>query len=163
MVCAVWCLAYRQLETESGLAPTFARDILVPLKLHQPFCCLSWPYLAGPSGCYDFSARSVLAPLTMVLGKVEEESPRPWQIRPRIPSHKVTVTAVPLRCRQAEACHYRNFEIIRIKEFTYLLKLMFSNQEMFYITIRKTFNSAMTTVIITFNSFNKLITFDDII
>lgn len=97
------------------------------------------------------------------LGKVAEESPRPWQIRPGIPGRKVTVSVVPLRFRQTGALRYRTFEIIRIKEFTCLLKLMFSNRDMFYVTIRKTFNSAITTIIITFNSFNKLITFDDII
>ena len=42
---------------------------------------------------------------------------------------------------------------------------MFSNQEMFYLTDRKTSNNAVTifTIIITFTSFNKLIAFDDIV
>lgn len=42
---------------------------------------------------------------------------------------------------------------------------MFINQEMFYLTDRKTPNSALIifTIIITFTSFNKLIAFDGIV
>lgn len=89
-------------------AETFARDVLVPIKLHQSFYQpgLIWPVLLDAIGT-SWSLFSLYT--KQFLEEVEEGFQKPLYLRLGIPSLTVICTVVPLRVMQAGTYHYRNF------------------------------------------------------